>query len=207
MRTSALSVILVSLFSSLAMGAACPAPKPTPYPPAPGGELNNTDPFTIMALNASYPYIDKLFVWTQSGYSYLDRGVQNPRYSYPISAKLESNKLTRIPVSGDPGAANTIGNLNFGTSNVCCNYAQLRWNSNDTVGTIARTNPFFIDTRGMLVFESAPYRQPWYVCGKTPLPGSPGEERILYLGLPFYDFQGKPENYCVAVELAIVRPL
>ncbi|KAF8458690.1 hypothetical protein BGX38DRAFT_1300719 [Terfezia claveryi] len=200
--SSLLSVILVGVFSSLATGAACPTPTPPP-----GKELNNTDPFTIMALNASYPYIDGLFVWTQSGYSYLDRGVQNPRYSYPITAKLEDNKLIRIPVSGDPGAANIIGNLNFGTSNVCCNYAQLRWSSKENIGTIPRTSPFFIDARGNLVFEIAPYRQPWYVCGKNPLPGNPGDERILYYGLPYYDFKGEPEKYCVRVDLAMFRTL
>lgn len=205
MRTSTLSALLIGLFAPLALGAACPAPTPTP--PADDG-LSNTEPFTLLAHNASYPDIDGLSVWTQSGISYLDRGVQNPRFSYPIVAKLENNKLIRIPVPSDPGAANTIGNLNFGTSNVCCNYAQLRWTPPASLPIPGvRVDPFFVDSRGNLVFERAPYRQPWYVCGKTKLPGTKGEERILYLGLPFYEFQGKPEEYCVAVTLAILRPL
>lgn len=195
---STLSLLLTGLFAALATAAVCPP-----------SEMSNTGPFTIMALNSSYPFVDHLFVWTQSGINYLDRGVQNPRYSYPVTAKLENNKLIRIPESGDPGAALTIANLNFGTSNVCCNYAQLKWSSPDNIPLPARTTPFYIDRRGMLVWEQAPYRQPWYVCGKTKLPGTKGEERVLYLGLPFYDsgFENKPEEYCVAVELAIVRPL
>lgn len=207
MRTSNLSTLLLGLFSSLAIAAVCPAP-PTYTPPPVDDGLSNTEPFTLIAKNASYPDIDGLSVWTQSGISYLNRGVQNPRFSYPISAKLENNKLIRIPVPSDPGAANTAGNLNFGTSNVCCSYAQLRWSDPSTLPIPGvRVDPFFVDARGNLVFERAPYRQPWYVCGKTKLPGTKGEERILYLGLPFYEFQGKPEEYCVAVELAILRPL
>lgn len=209
MRTSTITLLLAGLFTSLVTGAACPGPRPTDP-----GEISTADgPFTIIVFNATYPYIDGKFLWYNSGITYLDRGVQNPRYSYPISAKLENNKLTRIPVSGDPGAASVIGNLNFGTSGVCCSYARLQWHSTESLPATSRTSPFYIDAGGYLVWEQAPYRQPWYLCGKTVVPpvgtnpSDPGEERILYTGLPFYEYQGKPENYCIAVKLAIVRPV
>ncbi|KAF8454079.1 hypothetical protein BDZ91DRAFT_786612 [Kalaharituber pfeilii] len=194
MKTTILATLVMGLFSALARGATYPKPL----------EQSNSDPFTVMALNASYPDIDGKFIWYFSGYTYLDRGVQNPRYSYPLAAKLEENKLIRLPVSGDPGAGSTIGNLNFGTSGVCCNYAQLRFHSPETLPPTSRTTPFYIDSAGNLVWENPPYRQPWYLCGRGQFPG---DEKLLYFGLPYYDFDGEPHKYCVAVKLAVVRPL
>lgn len=107
-------------------------------------EVNTTDySFTLIALNASYPEIDHKVrtqiyppidyphpvhkdgmtdprrtsqaIYAFSGINYVDRGVQNPRFSYPTVATLTANKLTRIPAPGDPGAALTIGGLDFGT--------------------------------------------------------------------------------------------
>lgn len=71
---------------------------------------------------------------------------------------------------------------------MCCNYARLQWNSASSISFSARTSPFFIDTAGNLVWEEAPFRQDWYVCGTSELPGQKDEQRtvsILFLIYPF----------------------
>lgn len=213
---AALGSLFFSLLPTAMAGHCSPHPPPSgtvpPYPPSstpsPPPELDNTGNFTILASNVSYPNINGKFVWINSGVTYLDRGVQNPRFSYPVGARLENNRLIRIPVPSDPGGASTLGYLNFGTSNVCCSYAPLGFTPPASIPVGSRVDPFFIDTRGALVFERPPFRQEWYVCGKTELPGSdPGEERRLWLGLPFYEYNGQPEKFCVLVTLGIVMPV
>jgi len=170
--------------------------------PCKPGELRDTEPFTVIALNSSYPDIDGKFVWTYSGATYLDAGVANPRMSYPLIAQLKDTSLVRLPQQGSP--PENIGNLNFGTSNVCCNFAALKFNTEATIPFSSRTKPFFVDQAGNLQWEEKAFRnERWYVCTK-------GEQKQVYWGLPFYEFPDPPkgaEKACTVVSLATVRPL
>ena len=93
--------------------------------------------------------------------------MQNPRFSYPVVAKLDSNKLNRIPQTGSPAPDETIGNLDFGTSNMCCDYAPLHFNTPASLSFSARTSPFYVDAAGYLVWEQPQYRNHgWFLCVK-----------------------------------------